>query len=212
MPVGPTSPARPATPAGPLSPAWPAGPTGPCGPAGPISPAGPFSPAGPAAPGSPLTPAAPAGPVGPTRFKLWFQGINQLQRCRAHPLVRPTRYCRSTLQHIKVAAEVVQVVVTGVSTTDRQRRWSSTVKPLSAAVTARRHGPGAISAKEQGARAIAGRHTTSTAAATPWRQAPLLGCAAVVSSARNASTRNQGQHRARRWVGTRTWCRCWWFR
>ena len=183
MPVGPTSPARPATPAGPLSPAGPARPAGPCCPAGPISPAGPTSPAGPAAPGSPLAPAAPAGPVGPTRFKLWFQGINQLQRCRAHPLVRPTRYCRSTLQHIKVAAEVVQVVVTGVSTTDRQRWWSSAVKPLSAAVTARRHGPGAISAKEQGARSIAGRHTTSTAAATPWRQAPLLGCAAVVCSA-----------------------------
>ena len=183
MPVGPTSPARPATPVGPLSPAGPAGPAGPCGPAGPISPAGPLSPAGPAAPCSPLAPAAPAGPVGPTRFKLWFQGINQLQRCRAHRLVRPARYCRSTLQHIKVAAEVVQVVVTGVSTTDRQRRWSSTVKPLSAAVTARRHGPGAISAKEQGARAIAGRHTTSTAATTPSRQAPLLGGAAVVSSA-----------------------------
>ena len=192
MPVGPTSPARPATPVGPLSPAGPAGPAGPCGPAGPISPAGPFSPAGPAAPGSPLTPAAPAGPVGPTRFKLWFQGINQLQRCRAHQVVRicgphlavrPARYCRSTLQHIKVAAEVVQVVVTWISTTDRQRRWSSTVKPLSAAVTARRHGPGAISAKEQGARAIAGWHTTSTAATTPSRQAPLLGCAAVVSSA-----------------------------
>ena len=192
MPVGPTSPARPATPAGPLSPAGPAGPAGPCGPAGPISPAGPTSPAGPAAPGSPLAPAAPAGPVGPTRFKLWFQGINQLQRCRAHQVVRicgphlavrPARYCRSTLQHIKVAAEVVQVVVTGVSTTDRQRRWSSAVKPDRSTAAARRHGPAAISAKEQGARAIAGRHTTSTGAASPGLQAPLLGFAAVVSSA-----------------------------
>jgi len=192
MPAGPTSPARPASPAGPLSPAGPASPAGPCGPAGPTSPAGPLSPAGPAAPCSPLAPAAPAAPAGPIRFKLWFQGINQLQRCRvhqavricgAHLAVRPSRYCRSTLQHIKVAAEIVQVVVTGISTTERQRRWSSAVKPLSAAITARRHGPGAISAKEQGAGSIAGWHTTSTAAATPSRQAPLLGCAAVVGSA-----------------------------